>query len=564
MSYGGSRYGGDRGYDRYSRADRRGGGGGGRGGRGGGGLGASLRPPDWSRIQLMQFQKSFYREHPDVSKFSEQEVAEIRKSYDITTIGKGVPKPIRTFDQSRFPEYVLKEIRKAGFEKPSAIQAQGWPMALSGRDMIGVAKTGSGKTLGFLLPAIVHINAQPLLKSGDGPIVLILSPTRELANQTLAETDKFGHSSQLKYTCVYGGVSKGPQARDLRNGVEIVIATPGRLIDFLESGTTNLFRVTYLVLDEADRMLDMGFEKQMRAIVGQIRPDRQTLLFSATWPKSIVQLASDFLSDPLQVNVGSLDLHANKDITQIIEVVEEYGKRRSLMKHLSQQPRGLKVLIFTATKRGADQLTRMLRDDGYGARAIHGDKSQQDRDWTLEEFKSGKSPIMVATDVASRGLDVKDLTLVFNYDFPQAVEDYIHRIGRTGRAGKKGTAITFFTSKDSRKADELIEILQEAKQQVPQDLLRFRGMSRKKGGRYGGGGGGNRYSYGGGSYGGGSSFGSRGSYGGGRSGGSSYGGGGGASGGYSSYGGGAPSSGGSSAYGGYSNGGGGGGSYGKY
>jgi len=379
-------------------------------------------------------------------------------------------------------EYVLKEIRKAGFEKPSAIQAQGWPMALSGRDMIGVAKTGSGKTLGFLLPAIVHINAQPLLKSGDGPIVLILSPTRELANQTLAETDKFGHSSQLKYTCVYGeaffilehyltrrrlrndlsgGVSKGPQARDLRNGVEIVIATPGRLIDFLESGTTNLFRVTYLVLDEADRMLDMGFEKQMRAIVGQIRPDRQTLLFSATWPKSIVQLASDFLSDPLQVNVGSLDLHANKDITQIIEVVEEYGKRRSLMKHLSQQPRGLKVLIFTATKRGADQLTRMLRDDGYGARAIHGDKSQQDRDWTLEEFKSGKSPIMVATDVASRGLDVKDLTLVFNYDFPQAVEDYIHRIGRTGRAGKKGTAITFFTSKDSRKADELIEILQE-------------------------------------------------------------------------------------------------------
>uniref|UniRef100_A0A6V3IKV0 RNA helicase n=1 Tax=Lotharella globosa TaxID=91324 RepID=A0A6V3IKV0_9EUKA len=393
--------------------------------------------------------------------------------------------------EDREEAYVLNEIKKAGFEKPSAIQSQGWPMALSGRDVIGVAKTGSGKTLGFLLPAIVHINAQPLLKPGDGPIALILSPTRELANQTLGETDKFGRSSRLKYTCVYGGVPKGGQARDLRNGVEICIATPGRLIDFLESGTTNLRRVTYLVLDEADRMLDMGFEPQMRAIVGQIRPDRQTLLFSATWPKSIVRLASDFLNNPLQVNVGSLDLHANKDITQIIEVCEEYDKRRLLMKHMAQQPRGLKILIFTGTKRGADQLTRTLRDDGYGARAIHGDKSQQDRDWTLAEFKSGKSPIMVATDVASRGLDVRDLSLVFNFDFPQAVEDYIHRIGRTGRAGKKGTAITFFTAKDAKKADELIKILTEAKQQVPKELLRYQGYSR--GGKRGGP---SRYSYG--------------------------------------------------------------------
>jgi len=404
-------------------------------------------------------------------------------------------------------------------------------MALSGRDMIGIAKTGSGKTLGFLLPAIVHINAQPLLKPGDGPIALVLSPTRELANQTLQETDKFGRSSRLKYSCVYGGVSKGPQARDLRNGVEILIACPGRLIDFLESGTTNLFRCTYLVLDEADRMLDMGFEPQMRAIVGQIRPDRQTLLFSATWPKSIVKLAHDFLTDPLQVNVGSLELHANKDITQIIEVVDEYDKRRTLFRHLSQQPRGIKTLIFTATKRGADQLCRTLRDDGYGARAIHGDKSQQDRDWTLQEFKSGKSPIMVATDVASRGLDVRDLTLVFNYDFPQAIEDYVHRIGRTGRAGQKGTAVSFFTSKDARKADELIQILVDAKQHIPKELMRFRGMSKKSsGGRYGNRGG-NRYSYGssfGSRAGSGSSFGSRGSYsgggsGGGRSNGNSYG-----------------------------------------
>eukprot|EP00467_Chlorarachnion_reptans_P005098 CAMPEP_0114530472 /NCGR_PEP_ID=MMETSP0109-20121206/25465_1 /TAXON_ID=29199 /ORGANISM="Chlorarachnion reptans, Strain CCCM449" /LENGTH=513 /DNA_ID=CAMNT_0001713101 /DNA_START=13 /DNA_END=1554 /DNA_ORIENTATION=+ len=496
MSGFGDRYG-----SRYSRADRRdgggyggyGGGGGGRRGGGGrgGALGASLRAPDWSRMQLPKFEKNFYREHPEVTAFTEADVLSIRKEYDITVVGTPIPKPVRTFEQSSFPAYVLAEIKKAGFQKPSAIQSQGWPMALSGRDMIGIAKTGSGKTLGFLLPAIVHINAQPLLKPGDGPIVLILSPTRELANQTLGETDKFGRTSRLKYTCVYGGVPKGGQARDLRNGVEIVIATPGRLIDFLESGTTNLRRVTYLVLDEADRMLDMGFEPQMRAIVGQIRPDRQTLLFSATWPKSIVRLAHDFLDNPLQVNVGSLDLHANKDIKQIIEVVDEYDKRRSLMKHLDKQPRGLKILIFSQTKRGADQLTRYLRDEGFGARAIHGDKSQQDRDFTLHEFKNGKSPIMVATDVASRGLDVRDLSLVINYDFPQATEDYIHRIGRTGRAGQKGTAITFFTSKDAKKADELIEILIEAKQVVPKELERFRGYGRRRGG-----GGPSRYNYG--------------------------------------------------------------------
>ena len=188
---------------------------------------------------------------------------EWRRSHDITVVGTEIPKPVTTFEESPFPDYVLEEVRRAGFKAPTPIQSQGWPMALCGRDVVGIAQTGSGKTLSFLLPAVVHINAQPHLSPGDGPIVLVLAPTRELAVQIQEECQRFGSSSRIKNTCVYGGMPRGPQARDLRRGVEICIATPGRLIDFLESGTTNLRRVTYLVMDEADRMLDMGFEPQV-------------------------------------------------------------------------------------------------------------------------------------------------------------------------------------------------------------------------------------------------------------------------------------------------------------
>lgn len=252
--YGGGGYGGG-GY---------GGGGGGFGGPSRGALGAGLRRDiQWDLAQLPAFEKNFYVEHPAVAAMSREEVDEWRRKYDITVSGSLIPNPVTTWDRSPFPEYVLKEILQAGYKEPTPIQAQGWPMAMSGRDVVGIAQTGSGKTLAFLLPAVVHINAQPAMKPGDGPVVLVLAPTRELAVQIQEECRRFGSTSGIKSVCVYGGVSKGPQARDLQRGVEIVIATPGRLIDFLENGTTNLRRVTYLVMDEADRMLDMGFEPQV-------------------------------------------------------------------------------------------------------------------------------------------------------------------------------------------------------------------------------------------------------------------------------------------------------------
>ncbi|ANB15506.1 DEAD-box ATP-dependent RNA helicase DBP2 [Sugiyamaella lignohabitans] len=416
--YGGGRNGGSggRGGSGGYGSGYRGGNGGGRGfggrdsGYGGGdrmsNLGDNLQKQEFDLDSLPKFEKNFYQENEVVANRSDEEVAAFRKQQNMTVYGTNIPKPVETFEEAGFPPYVLKEIQQQGFPNPTAIQSQGWPMALSGRDVIGIASTGSGKTLSYCLPAIVHINAQPLLSPGDGPIVLVLAPTRELAVQIQQECSKFGRSSRIRNTCVYGGVPRGQQIRDLARGVEICIATPGRLIDMIESGKTNLRRVTYLVLDEADRMLDMGFEPQIRKIVDQIRPDRQTLMWSATWPKEVQRLAHDYLKDYIQVNIGSLELSASHNIKQIVEVVSEYEKRDKMVKFLTDamEDKNSKILIFTGTKRVADDITKYLRQEGWPALAIHGDKQQSERDWVLNEFKTGRSPIMVATDVASRGI----------------------------------------------------------------------------------------------------------------------------------------------------------------
>jgi ATP-dependent RNA helicase DDX5/DBP2 len=421
---------------------------------------------------LIKFEKNFYQEHPAVTAMSESEAERIRSSKNITVVaGHNIPKPVRNFEEASFPDYVLEEISRVGFREPTPIQVQGWPIALSGRDMVGIAETGSGKTLAFLLPSIVHINAQPYLSKGDGPIVLVMSPTRELAVQIQEESSRFGKSSKIKNTCCYGGVPRRQQQQDLRDGVEIVIATPGRMIDFLDSGDTNLKRVTYLVLDEADRMLDMGFEPQMRKICSQCRPDRQTLMWSATWPREVQRLARDICKeDPVHINVGSLDIRTAHTIRQYVEVVNEGDKRQRLRRLLEKVMDGSKILIFAATKTGGDQLTREMRTDGWPALCMHGDKKQEERDWVLKEFKEGKSPILIATDVASRGLDVKDIKYVINYDFPNNIEDYVHRVGRTGRAGATGSSYTFFTQDKFKHARDLVNVLKEASQPVPEEL----------------------------------------------------------------------------------------------
>ncbi|CAL8302559.1 unnamed protein product [Merluccius merluccius] len=488
----------DRGRDRdrgYGSGPPRfgGGGGGSRGGGGGGGKygnpGERLRKKHWNLDELPKFEKNFYQQHPDVTRRPPQEVEQYRRAKTVTVKGRECPDPIMKFHEASFPSYVMDVINKLNWTDPTPIQAQGWPLALSGKDMVGIAQTGSGKTLSYLLPAIVHINHQPFLERGDGPICLVLAPTRELAQQVQQVAAEYGRASRLKSTCIYGGAPKGPQIRDLERGVEICIATPGRLIDFLESGKTNLRRCTYLVLDEADRMLDMGFEPQIRKIVDQIRPDRQTLMWSATWPKEVRQLAEDFLKEYVQINVGALQLSANHNILQIVDVCNDGEKEDKLLRLLEEimSEKENKTIIFVETKRRCDEITRRMRRDGWPAMGIHGDKSQQERDWVLNEFKFGKAPILIATDVASRGLDVEDVKFVINYDYPNNSEDYIHRIGRTARSQKTGTAYTFFTPNNMRQASDLVSVLREANQAINPKLLQ---MAEDRGGRSRGGRGG--------------------------------------------------------------------------
>jgi len=579
-SYGGSSRGRSSGGGGYGGSRSSGGGyGGGRssyGGGGGGGRfgdsngygssmkgsqpGGRLRKPDWSSAQLIPITKNFYREHPSVAAKSPAEVAEFHKTHEIALLGDNIPNPINTFLEAGLNPVMVQTLNRMGWTAPTPIQAQGLPMALSGRDVVGIAQTGSGKTGSFILPALVHIAAQEPLGRGDGPICLVVVPTRELAQQVAQVANELGRPMNVRNCCVYGGAPKGPQLRDLERGAEICIATPGRLIDFLEMGKMNLRRCTYLVFDEADRMLDMGFEPQIRKVTDQIRPDRQVLMWSATWPKEVKSLAEDYLREYIQVNIGATQLSANHMIMQIVDVCAEYEKEmklEALLQDIMKEKQN-KTIIFTETKKKSDELARKIKHDGYPARCIHGDKTQQERDWVLSEFKHGRMPILVATDVASRGLDVSDIKFVINYDYPQSSEDYVHRIGRTGRAGQTGTAYTFFTPQNSKQAKDLVEVLREAQQAVSPKLQMYADSARDYGrqrNRWGGGGGGRSSGYGGGdrSYGGGSRFGSqngssRGSYGGG--GGSSYRGGGGAS----SYGGGykaaAPASNGASAYGG--------------
>ncbi|XP_058509382.1 probable ATP-dependent RNA helicase DDX17 isoform X2 [Solea solea] len=449
--------------------------------------GDRLRKKRWDLDELPKFEKNFYTEHVDVQRLSQYDVEEYRRNKEITVRGSGCPKPVTTFHHAHFPQCVMDVLMQQNFKEPTPIQAQGFPLALSGRDMVGIAQTGSGKTLSYLLPAIVHINHQPYMERGDGAICLVLAPTRELAQQVQQVAYDYGKSSRIKSTCVYGGAPKGPQIRDLERGVEICIATPGRLIDFLEAGKTNLRRCTYLVLDEADRMLDMGFEPQIRKIVDQIRPDRQTLMWSATWPKEVRQLAEDFLKDYVQINVGALELSANHNILQIVDVCMDSEKDHKLIQLMEEimAEKENKTIIFAETKKRCDDLTRRMRRDGWPAMCIHGDKSQPERDWVLSEFRSGKAPILIATDVASRGLDVEDVKFVINYDYPNSSEDYIHRIGRTARSTNKGTAYTFFTPGNLRQARELIRVLEEARQAINPKLLQL--VDTGRGGSGGGG-----------------------------------------------------------------------------
>jgi ATP-dependent RNA helicase DDX5/DBP2 len=409
------------------------------------------------------------------------------------TLSQGCPDPYTSYESARLPPQILQQFTQAGFTGPTPIQAASWAPAMRGFDVVGVAKTGSGKTLGFLVPAFLRI-MQERKDPRQGPTTLVMAPTRELATQIQDECVKFGRCLGMNSVCLYGGAPKGPQLGEVRRGVYIIIVTPGRLNDFLEAGQVRMHQVNYVVMDEADRMLDMGFEPQIRKIISHVPRGYQSLMYTATWPREVRSMASEFQRRPYQITIGTADekLTANKDVEQrVLLVGSPQEKDGHLISQINTLEPGSRVLIFCSTKRMCDTLCRALARQ-IGCNAMHGDKEQRERERILHEFKTGRSPIMVATDVAARGLDIKEIRMVINYDFPPKTEDYIHRIGRTGRAGAKGVAVTFMGAQDAKHASELTRIMRDANQPVPQELEQMAtfGGGGGGGGRRGGGGGG--------------------------------------------------------------------------
>ncbi|XP_052184838.1 DEAD-box ATP-dependent RNA helicase 42 [Diospyros lotus] len=427
---------------------------------------------DHSKIEYPPFRKNFYIEVKEISRMTSEEVAAYRKQLELKIHGKDVPKPIKTWHQIGLSTKILETIKKLNYEKPMPIQAQALPIIMSGRDCIGIAKTGSGKTLAFVLPMLRHIKDQPPLVSGDGPIGVIMAPTRELVQQIHSDIKKFTKVMGLTCVPVYGGSGVAQQISELKRGAEIVVCTPGRMIDILcTSGgkITNLRRVTYLVMDEADRMFDMGFEPQITRIVQNTRPDRQTVLFSATFPRQVEILARKVLNKPVEIQVGGRSV-VNKDIAQLVEVRPENERFLRLLELLGEWYEKGKILIFVHTQEKCDALFRDLIKHGYPCLSLHGGKDQTDRESTISDFKSNVCNLLTATSVAARGLDVKELELVINFDVPNHYEDYVHRVGRTGRAGRKGCAITFISEEDARYAPDLVKALELSEQVVPDDL----------------------------------------------------------------------------------------------
>jgi ATP-dependent RNA helicase DDX3X len=480
----------------------------------------------------------------------------------VEATGQGVPDPVTEFTNPPLDPVLLENIKSARYTTPTPVQKYSIPIVANMRDLMACAQTGSGKTGGFLFPVLSEMFTngpapKPVEDHGNSfssysrgrkqyPTALILAPTRELVSQIYEESRRFTYRSWVRAAVVYGGAEIGNQLRQIERGCDLLAATPGRLVDLMDRGKISLANIKYLVLDEADRMLDMGFEPQIRTIIEQSDMpgvhDRQTLMFSATFPREIQVLAKSFLKEYVFLSVGRVG-STSENIKQNVEYVDDQDKRSLLLDVLNAEPAGGLVLVFVETKRMADMLCDFLCDQRFPATSIHGDRTQREREHALSMFKSGRAPILVATAVAARGLDIPNVMHVILYDLPNDISEYTHRIGRTGRAGNTGTSTAFFNRGNSNIGRDLVDLLKEANQEVPTWLV---DVSVENRGGYGGrstgrGRGGGGRSYGGGrdvrSGGGGGGFAAPSRNGGGGGGGASFGGGGGGYGG--GYGGGA-------------------------
>ncbi|XP_054471539.1 DEAD-box helicase 3 X-linked a isoform X2 [Anoplopoma fimbria] len=457
-----------------------------RGGFSGGGSnrwGDESREEDWSKPTAPN-------DRQEAELFSASNTGINFEKYDdipVEATGSNCPPHIDSFHDVDMGEIIMGNINLSRYTCPTPVQKHAIPIIKSKRDLMACAQTGSGKTAAFLLPVLSQIYCEGpgdalAAAKGNGqdngrygrrkqyPLALVLAPTRELALQIYDESRKFAYRSRVRPCVVYGGADIGQQIRELERGCHLLVATPGRLVDMMERGKIGLDYCNFLVLDEADRMLDMGFEPQIRRIVEQdtMPPKglRQTMMFSATFPKEIQILARDFLEDYIFLAVGRVG-STSENITQKVVWVEDNDKRSFLLDLLNATGKESLTLVFVETKKGADALEDFLYHEGYSCTSIHGDRSQRDREEALHQFRSGRCPILVATAVAARGLDISNVKHVINFDLPSDIEEYVHRIGRTGRVGNLGLATSFFNDKNSNITKDLLDILVEAKQEVP-------------------------------------------------------------------------------------------------
>ncbi|KAJ8601131.1 hypothetical protein CTAYLR_008833 [Chrysophaeum taylorii] len=431
-----------------------------------------LRPIDHSTVEYLKVRKNLYVVPRQLAALTAEEIEESRSADEIKVRGASCPPPVSAWSECGLPRQADEIVRR--FEEPFPIQKQAIPALMSGRDVIGIAKTGSGKTLAFVLPAVRHVADQPPVVDGsEGPIALIMAPARELAVQIYKEARRFAQALNLRATAVYGGARVAEQIADLKRGAEIVVCTPGRMIDLLtmqQGRMLGLSRVSFVVLDEADRLFDMGFEPQIATILRNVRPDRQTALFSATFPRAVEQLARKILQYPIEIVCGSRSV-ASEHIVQYVEVREEATKFVRLLQLLGVWFDRGSTLVFVDTQAKCDSIFRDLLKAGYACLSLHGGHAQTDRDSTIADFKNNAATVLVATSVAGRGLDVPAIRCVVNYSAPNHLEDYVHRVGRTGRAGRPGTAYTFVDPVNEESfAPILAKALSRAKQQVPPEL----------------------------------------------------------------------------------------------
>ncbi|KAK7689183.1 DEAD-box ATP-dependent RNA helicase 35 [Cerrena zonata] len=426
-------------------------------------------------VQYTESLKTSWRPPRFIRERSDEEHRKLREKYHIIVEGQDLPPPIENFTDMKVPEILVKFLRSKRITMPTPIQLQGIPTAFSGRDMIGIAFTGSGKTLAFCLPLIMLALEQeaklPFIR-GEGPVGIVLCPSRELATQTYenvltwtAALAKDGAYPQLNTLLCIGGISMGEQSHVLNKGLHIVVATPGRLIDMLEKKRFTFDNCKYLCMDEADRMIDLGFEEDVRNIMSFFKRQRQTLLFSATMPRKIQDFAQQSLVKPVLVNVGRAGA-ANLDVLQVVEYVKQEAKMVYLLECLQKTPPP--VIVFSENKNEVDDIQEYLLLKGVEAVAIHGSKTQEERQYAIKSFKSGAKDVMVASGVASKGLDFNDIQHVIIFSMPKEIEDYVHQIGRTGRSGKTGIATTFVNMNTPEQTLlDLKYLLIEAGQKVP-------------------------------------------------------------------------------------------------